>query len=79
MIRRHIVVRRADDHRGNLSGRANLLCSEPNRTARFLALAMLRADSSGVIYQRTSTGEQVYLDPKSASPAATYTGAVGCL
>ncbi len=39
-------------------------------------IAMLRADSTGVIYQLTSTGEQVYLDPKTASPAA-YSGALG--
>lgn len=31
-------------------------------------LALLRADASGVIYQYTSKGEQVYLDPKAASP-----------
>lgn len=39
-------------------------------------IALLRADSTGVIYQLTATGEQVYLDPKSASPAA-YSGALG--
>lgn len=39
-------------------------------------IAMLRADSTGVIYQLTSSGEQVYLDPKSASPAP-YSGALG--
>ena len=40
------------------------------------ALALLRADSSGVIYQYTSTGEQVYLDPKLAG-ATGYAGALG--
>ncbi|HTB16081.1 MAG TPA: hypothetical protein VK752_31140, partial [Bryobacteraceae bacterium] len=39
-------------------------------------IAMLRADASGVVYQLTSTGEQVLLDPKSAAPAA-YQGALG--
>ena len=39
-------------------------------------VALLRADSTGVIYQLTGSGEQVYLDPKSASPAA-YSGALG--
>jgi hypothetical protein len=39
-------------------------------------VAMLRADSTGVIYQLTSSGEQVYLDPRSASPAP-YSGALG--
>lgn len=42
-----------------------------------IPIAMLRADSTtGVIYQLTSSGEQVYLDPRSASPAP-YSGALG--
>jgi hypothetical protein len=40
-------------------------------------VAMLRADSTtGIIYQFTSTGEQVYLDPRPSSPAP-YSGALG--
>jgi hypothetical protein len=39
-------------------------------------IAMLRADSSGVIYQYTNSGDQVYLDPKSAGPTS-YSGALG--
>ncbi len=39
-------------------------------------LALLRADSSGVIYQYTTKGDQVYLDPKS-SGATQYSGALG--
>src|SRR3984957_16638299 len=41
-----------------------------------ITLALLRADSSGVIYQYTTNGEQVYLDPKSSS-ATPYSGALG--
>jgi hypothetical protein len=38
--------------------------------------ALLRADSSGVIYQYTNSGDQVYLDPKS-SGVASYAGGLG--
>jgi hypothetical protein len=39
-------------------------------------IALLRADTNGVIYQFINGAEQVYLDPKS-SPIASYTGALG--
>jgi hypothetical protein len=39
-------------------------------------VALLRADSNGVIYQYASGGDQVYLDPKSAASSA-YSGALG--
>jgi hypothetical protein len=39
-------------------------------------IALLRADSSGVIYQYSSSGDQVYLDPKSAG-ATKYSGPLG--
>ncbi len=39
-------------------------------------LALLRADSNGVIYQYTPTGEQVYLNPHASGPA-NYSGALG--
>jgi hypothetical protein len=39
-------------------------------------LALLRADASGVIYQYTTSGEQVYLDPKAAS-ATNYVSPLG--
>jgi len=46
--------------------------TEPGPSA---ILALLRADSSGVIYQHSTTGDQVYLNPNSA--AASYSGALG--
>lgn len=39
-------------------------------------IALLRMDPSGVIYQYSNGGEQVYLDPKAAASAA-YSGALG--
>jgi hypothetical protein len=39
-------------------------------------VALLRADSNGVIYQYTSSGDQVYLDPTSAG-ATSYSGPLG--
>lgn len=39
-------------------------------------IALLRTDTSGVIYQYTPSGDQVYLDPRAAS-AVLYSGALG--
>jgi hypothetical protein len=41
-----------------------------------ITLGLFRADGDGVIYQYSSSGDQVYLDPKSAG-VAMYSGALG--